>query len=135
MNSISTDDLVIKESDLQRLERVIALSGKDVAERLEEEISRAEIVADSMFPADAVCLGSEVTFVNVGNGKESRITVVLPSEADLGAGKISILSSMGSALIGLRTGGSIDWQLPDGKPANIQVVAISQAGQAVEGAC
>lgn len=129
MNSTCKDELVIKQSDLQQLERLIAHAGRGAAERLEEEISRAEVVVDSMYPADAVCLGSEVTFVNVGTGKQSCITVVLPSEADLGAGRISILSSMGSALIGLRAGGSIDWQLPNGKPAEIRVLSIRQVSQ------
>jgi regulator of nucleoside diphosphate kinase len=49
---------------------------------------------------------------------------VYPREADIDAGKISILVPVGSALLGLRVGQSIDWTLPGGRKRRYRVIAV-----------
>jgi len=119
-------DLVVKESDYGKLISLIELSRTEAAEQLEDELSRAEIVEDSLYPVDAVSLGTRVSFVDLTTDKRNEATVVPPAEANLQEMKISILTPMGSALIGLRVGGEIEWQLPGSKRAKIKVLAVYQ---------
>jgi regulator of nucleoside diphosphate kinase len=59
-------------------------------------------------------------------GEKSTVCLVYPLDANIEEMKISILSPVGMALIGLRVGGKIDWPLPGGNIKNLQVIAVSQ---------
>jgi regulator of nucleoside diphosphate kinase len=53
------------------------------------------------------------------------VTLVYPSEANVEAGKISVLAPVGAALIGLRVGQSIRWPLPDGRERTLEVMSVT----------
>ena len=55
---------------------------------------------------------------------ERELALVYPRDADGSAHKVSILAPVGSALLGLRTGDSIDWPMPGGRTARLEVLAI-----------
>ena len=126
MNAVNTGSLIVKESDYRKLMALIEQTNTDASGKLEDELSRAEIVEDSRYPKDAVCIGSRVGFTDVATGKENEVTVVCPADVDLKAMKISVLTPMGSALIGMRMGSAIDWELPGGKRAKIKVLTVNQ---------
>lgn len=71
---------------------------------LEAELSRAQIVAPKEIPADVVTMNSHVRFVDTATGEYLTYWLVFPEHADASEGKISILSPVGSALIGYRVG-------------------------------
>jgi regulator of nucleoside diphosphate kinase len=52
------------------------------------------------------------------------VRLVLPFEADMEAGRMSILTPVGAGLIGLTVGQSIDWNLPDGRPRVLKILAV-----------
>ncbi|TDU31729.1 regulator of nucleoside diphosphate kinase [Panacagrimonas perspica] len=85
----------------------------DVAERLLGEVERAEIVAESDVPADVVRIGSFVTYQVQFTGAINTIRLVPPNEADERKLRVSVLSKIGTALIGLRQGQQIKWELGD----------------------
>lgn len=93
----------------------------DAARLLLEEADRADLVPAGCLPADVVALGSHVVFTDQGNGVTRSVQLVLPPEADIGKGRISILSLVGAGLIGLRAGQSIDWPLQDGRLRRLSV--------------
>jgi regulator of nucleoside diphosphate kinase len=107
----------------------LALSGArrnpDAARLLMEEADRAELVPAARLPAHVVALGSQVVFTDEGNGVTRRVQVVLPSEADIGQGRISILSLVGAGLIGLKAGQAIDWPLQDGRLRRLRVLEVA----------
>ena len=102
--------LYVTEPDLVRLERVIAArregSRRDEPhlEALAAELQRAEIVAASEVPPDVITMGSRALVRDLSSGAESVYTLVFPSEADLGAGRLSVLAPIGTALLGYRQG-------------------------------
>jgi regulator of nucleoside diphosphate kinase len=55
------------------------------------------------------------------------VRLVLPAEADLDAGRISILTPVGAGLIGMRAGDEIDWPCPDGRPRILKIVDVRQS--------
>ncbi|MCK9502739.1 MAG: nucleoside diphosphate kinase regulator [Porticoccaceae bacterium] len=120
--------ITLKESDYNRLMTLIEKIDDANSEALDAELARAKVVSDARFPDTVVAMGSTLTFADLDNGDETRVTLVFPHEADVAAMKISVLSPVGSALIGLSKGGVIDWKLPNGKVRRLQVVNIENNG-------
>jgi regulator of nucleoside diphosphate kinase len=94
-----------------------------VARLLTEEADRAEVVSVGQVPASVVTVGSVVEFRDAA-GEARRVQVVLPGEADIAEGRISILSLVGAGLIGLSQGQSIDWPTQDGRLRRLTVLRV-----------
>jgi regulator of nucleoside diphosphate kinase len=97
-----------------------------VAAMLLEEIERAELHEADTLPASAVTLDSEVDFVDEKSRQMRRVQLVLPAEANIALGRISILTPMGAALYGLTAGQSIDWPDLEGRERKITIVRVRQ---------
>ena len=119
---ISETDYALIASQAMRLEA----TAPDVAEMLLDEIDRAEIHSRDELPSDVVTLGSVVTFVDESTGVRRCVQIVLPAEADIERGTLSIVSQVGAGLIGLSAGQSIDWPCPDGRPRTLRIVDVEQ---------
>lgn len=122
--------LVISERDYKNLLLLIDKYDTPAAEALDDEIGRAKIVSDASLPDNVVAMDSLVTFIDLDTAEESTVNLVYPENANIQQMKISVLSPVGTALIGLRVGGKIDWPLPNGKIRHLQVVAVTQAERA-----
>jgi len=101
----------------------------ELAKMLLDEIDRAEIHAPGTLPADVIRLGSGVKVLDEKTGATRQLRLVLPTEANVETGRVSILTLMGAGLIGLRKGQSIDWPYPNGdsRPLKILEVALPAA--------
>ena len=99
----------------------------ELSKMLLDEINRAEIHSVDTIPADAVTLGSEVEFLEEATGTTRRVRLVLPFEADMEAGRMSILTPVGAGLIGLTVGQAINWPFPDGRPRVLKILAVNHA--------
>ncbi|MEA3300562.1 MAG: nucleoside diphosphate kinase regulator [Pseudomonadota bacterium] len=128
---MSSTTIIVAESDYQRLSSLIDSAQSAAAEALDAELSRAEIVADPLLPPDTVAMGSTVTFRDRDSGEQTTVTLVYPREADVDRMRISVLSPVGSALIGLGIGGAIDWPLPGGRQRRLEVIAVQPAEKEV----
>lgn len=112
--------IYITDFDLQRLEELIeaatARSTRDSSniEQLEEELLKAEVVDPTGIPPDVVTMNSKVCLKDLDSGEELEYTLVFPPEANLAAGKISILAPVGTAMFGYRAGDRISWAVPGG---------------------
>lgn len=126
MNSKTTTELIISKIDYVNLTQLIERADSAAAEALDEEISRARIVATHDLPENAVSMNSIVTFSDIDSAEEKTIQLVYPQNADINQLKISILSPVGSALIGLLPGGTIKWPMPQGKFRRLKVIAVKQ---------
>ena len=51
-----------------------------------------------------VNIGSQVSFRDEVTGREQTVSIVLPADADIAAGRVSVLTPIGAALIGLKAG-------------------------------
>jgi regulator of nucleoside diphosphate kinase len=96
---------VFDRSRLERLARVAAAQGHPAAHFLLAEIGRAETVRDDATELDSVVtVGSSVTYwLNWGSPCETR-TLVYPEEYTSGRSHICVLSPLGAALVGLKSG-------------------------------
>ncbi|WP_338425590.1 nucleoside diphosphate kinase regulator [Sphingopyxis kveilinensis] len=91
------------------------------------EINRATIRTAARFPSGIVTMHSRVTFVDAATGAERTVELVYPGEADISAGRISILTPVGAGLIGLSEGQSILWPDRDGHERKLSIVKVEQA--------
>jgi regulator of nucleoside diphosphate kinase len=121
---LTTDhDLVITTHDLDRLRPMLDQHDTHAAELLDLELHRARVVAPSSVPADVVTMNSEVVYEDCETLVQRAVRVVYPKDADARRGWVSVLAPIGCALLGLRVGQTITWQLPNGDK-RIRVVEI-----------
>lgn len=121
---MNEDVILITEKDLLRIKNILSFQKSVDFENLELELDRAKIISDDTVPSDLVTMNSKVKFLNVQDNKEMIITVVYPSDANFSEGKISVLASLGSALIGLRVGQEINWMFPQGKTKTLRILDV-----------
>lgn len=81
---------------------------------LAHEIGRAVVVKKDALPPHAVRLGSKVLVTDLDSGRNMEFTIVLPSQANIRNNRISVLTPMGTALIGFRKGEIVEWRVPAG---------------------
>lgn len=87
---------------------------RDHLESLQNELDRAHVVDASAIPHDVVTMNSQVRIEDVDTGMENVFTLVFPSDASIPEKKLSILAPIGTALLGSRAGGTVDWPVPAG---------------------
>jgi regulator of nucleoside diphosphate kinase len=119
--------LVISREDYEKISAILSFAKIEVAELLEEELGRAQLVSADQLENDVVAMNSTVTFTDLDSGKEQALTLSYPNDANMEMGKVSILAPVGAALIGLRVGQTIDWPLADGKVKRIRVISVARA--------
>ena len=128
--------ITIARSDHEKLSAIAAsLSARmpDAADELLAELDRARIAADCSLSGDVIRMGSTVRF-KPDTGEEKLLTLVYPGEADIAEGKISVLTPIGTALIGLAAGQSITWAARDGREHELTVLSVTQPDEHPSGA-
>lgn len=110
---------------LSRLVGTVAAENSPVADELFAELDRARIVAGRL-PAGTVGMGSTLRFTTDA-GEDRTVTLVYPVDADIAAGRVSVLTPIGAALIGLSVGQSIDWTARDGRSHRLTVESVEPA--------
>lgn len=96
-----------------------------VSSMLLDEMSRAKFYTRERIPTDVVVMGATVEF-NDFNGSTRSIKLVYPKDADISAGRISIMTPVGAGLIGLREGQSILWPDREGHERELAIVRVRQ---------
>ncbi|MDH7786421.1 regulator of nucleoside diphosphate kinase [Ochrobactrum sp. 19YEA23] len=128
-------NIVVSDVDYERLMGLansVAEQHEEIADELMAELDRAKVVPAKRLPQNVVHMGSVVEFRS-NDGHERRVTLVYPGEADIAQGKVSILTPIGTALIGLAPGQSISWTARDGRAHELNVINVSVAEEVVTG--
>jgi regulator of nucleoside diphosphate kinase len=119
----STDrDRLLDLIDSARFDWQIPRNSLDV---LEGELARARIVDPLELPRDVIAIGSTVWFQDLDTQENERLQLVLPPDSDVTCRRTSVLSPMGTALLGFRRGDSVEWQLPHGR-RRLAILKVAQ---------
>lgn len=110
---------------LSMLARAAAGKMPDLASILLDELDRAHVLAEGR-PEQTVCMGSEIEFRDDTTSKIQTVTLVYPGEADISHSKISVLTPVGAALIGVRSGDSITWETRTGELRKLTVLEVRE---------
>jgi regulator of nucleoside diphosphate kinase len=96
-----------------------------VAQYLEHELERAQVVDAQTSAGNAVRLGSRVRFLDRATSDLSDVVLVMPHEADIAKGYISVMTPVGAALLGLAKGQEITFTLPNGHDRTLAVLEVN----------
>ncbi|WP_246109420.1 GreA/GreB family elongation factor [Roseimaritima multifibrata] len=77
------------------------------------KLSSANVVEASAIPADIVTMNSTIKLCDLDNHEVDTYTLVYPEEACIAEGKLSILSPLGSILLGSRAGENVTCRVAD----------------------
>jgi len=123
----SVTQIVVSTADYERLTDLANASMErlpDVAQELLDELERAQIVDPSQVPGDVVRMGSTVTF-KADDGHTRTLKLVYPADESLDGHRISVMTPVGAAMIGLGKGQSISWTARDGKHHRLTVTKVA----------
>ena len=120
--------------DASLVERLDSLAGAAVA-RLPEtayplvnKLSAAKLVPPARLPADVITIGSLVEYRDDLTGRAMRVRLVWPEHADISRGRVSVLTPVGVALLGLCAGGRFRWITRGGEERALTVIQVTPEG-------
>jgi len=119
--------IIVSNAEYERLTDLASASMErlpEVAQELLDELERAKIVDGKDVPKDVVRMGSTVTFKS-DDGHTRTLKLVYPADESLDEHRISVMTPVGVALIGLGTGQSISWTARDGKHHRLTVTNVA----------
>lgn len=91
---------------------------------LPEELGTAHLVPSREIAPDIVTMYSQVEILGLDAGQRLQLTLCYPVDAQPALGRVSVLSPIGAALLGLRVGDIAQWRLPLGEVRRAEVLAI-----------
>ena len=91
---------------------------------LEDVLDGSTTVPAREVAPNVVTMQSQVLLRDLHTGQRSTLTLCYPAEADPTMGFVSVLSPVGSALIGLRAGSVARWFNPSGGDHAAEIVAV-----------
>lgn len=93
--------------------------------KLQQILSRAQIIDGKTLPNDKVYILSRVTVKDLKTNRESRYTLVSPEESNFEENKISVTSPVGKALLGKKVGEVVRIAVPAGV-LEYKIIAIER---------
>lgn len=132
MSRIRRPQITIAQETLGHLEALVegaALVTPALADRLLEELARAKILPAARMPLDVAGIGSRISWRDETTGRVQTAVLVWPEDADIDAGRASVLTPIGVALLGLKVGARFPWQTRSGETRELVVLSVDQSAQ------
>ncbi len=120
----AADHRLLTELDHMRIELLLRRSEHRPDEVLHELLDDADIVEPREMPDDVVTMYSRVRIEDMGDGSQRTLTLCYPTDADPAVGRVSVLSPIGTALLGSRRGDEIEWMTPTGSVQRLRIVEL-----------
>jgi len=120
--------IVINGEDLAHIEALAEGAfqrNPTLADRLLDEISRARVVKPARMPPNVVAIGSTVTYRDETTGAERTVTLTYPEDADISRQRVSLVTPIGVALLGLAEGSSFHWDTRANRRRMLTVISVT----------
>ena len=118
----TTRPIVVTRTDLTRIQELLQSQfaasvgeGRPHLTELNEMLERAELVEPQSMLPDIVTMNSTIKLLDVKQAESETYTLVYPEEACIAEGKLSILSPLGSQLLGRHVGEEVAFNVSDRK--------------------
>jgi regulator of nucleoside diphosphate kinase len=112
---------------LSALSSLTSGSMAEVCEYLREELDRAHVLPAEELCADIVSIGCEVEFRDEQTGKSQKVILVYPLDADIAHRRVSVLTPVGAALLGLSINQTISFRTRTGERRQLTVLKVGRA--------
>ncbi len=112
--------IYITKFDLERLKKIVTIAneftykGPVYIQNLKKELVRAKVVESKNIPGNTVTMNSTVRLKDLDRKEDMVYTLVFPEDADPDEEKISIMSPVGTAILGYSVGDIVEWPVPAG---------------------
>ena len=120
--------VIVTEADFDRLKHLLEspryrATHPMLLATLKKELDHGTVVEPGDVPKGVVTMHSRVRVRDVRAGESETYTLVYPDEADIIAGKLSVLAPLGIALRGARVGQVVEFHAPAG-PRRLKVEKV-----------
>jgi regulator of nucleoside diphosphate kinase len=92
------------------------------------ELDRAELREPGDLPEQTVVMNARIDFIDEGSAMRRTVQLVYPCDADIAAGRVSILTPVGAGLIGMTAGRSIRWPDREGRDRVLRILSVTPPG-------
>lgn len=101
-----------------------------IADFLADELERAELIAAVQIGPGVVTMHSCARIMDPDTGESRIVSLVFPGEEDSLRGKVSIVTQLGTALLGLPEGARMEWRTLDGRKKSVVVLEVQYQPEA-----
>jgi regulator of nucleoside diphosphate kinase len=110
---------MITEADFDRLKHLVESARYRTTHAmllmgLKQELDRGEVVPPGRVPKDVVTMHARVGIRDLSEDETETYALVYPDEADINEGKLSVLTPLGTALLGTQVGDVVEFDAPAG---------------------
>ena len=111
----------ITQFDRKRLDELLAVAeefnyrDRSDLKRLAEELNHGRLVDSRDVSPTVVTMNSRVRLRDLDTNEVMEYTLVFPKDAAIERGRISVISPIGTAILGYSFGDTIEWTVPAGK--------------------
>ncbi|MDM0016707.1 GreA/GreB family elongation factor [Variovorax saccharolyticus] len=112
---------LLTELDHLRLSKLIDGTSLPALEAL---LDATDVVDSREIAPDVITMNSQFSIIDADTGRRQELTLCYPRDAAPGTGLVSVLSPVGTSLLGLRTGAVARWRMPGGAEGGAQVAEI-----------
>lgn len=121
---LAKPELTVSSEDYTRLYSLLeSMPDSEPADQLMDELERAVVVEKDELPTNVVAMHSKVTFTVLSTNRTFTYKLVYPHEATE-ENTLSVLTPVGSALLGLSVGQEIEWPLSGQKMSLVRLDSI-----------
>lgn len=119
--------------DATQVERLESLAGAiierlpDVGYPLVNKLTSAMLLSPMRLPSNIVTIGSDIVYHEDHATRNVRVTLSWPEEADISRGKVSVLTPVGTALLGLSAGDHVKWTNRAGDERSLTVLDVARS--------
>lgn len=127
--------MLVTQKDMGVLRALVEIysvgAGAPAAAHLGAELDQATVVPPERIPLDVVTMNSRVVFED-DTGVRREVLLVYPPAAEGFGDRVSVLSPVGTALLGLVVGESIDWPVNQGEMRRLRIVSVLYQPESLE---
>jgi regulator of nucleoside diphosphate kinase len=127
--------ILVTVNDYKRLTALLKFSSMKtetpgIEDRLHNKLTAARMIPQASISGNVVTMNSRVLLKELTSGREIELTIVYPHDADNKERRISILSTIGVALMGQQKGDQVSWEIPGGH-GQFEIVKVAYQPEAV----
>ena len=124
--------ITVTAADHAMLSRIAAGAANtmpELAAELSHELDRARILPEGRTSIDHARIGSQIVYRDESTKRETTVTLVWPQEANIEKNRISVMTPIGVALIGMAAERSIDWTTRSGEVKRLTVLEVREPAE------
>lgn len=124
--SAASNEVMLTRADYRELLPLTAASRQrgDAADQLGEKLETAALADALRIPPTVITMNTEAEVRDETTGQVTRLTLVYPRDANIATGRISVLTPVGVALLGLAEGATVRFTAPSGEEKRLTVLKV-----------